>query len=161
MSGIPIHLHGNVVRDPELRVTARGDHVVNLTVACNPSHYDKASGRWVDDPPSFFHVSCWHALADNVHTSVGKGDPVLVSGVLKQRKHVARTAREHRDDEARPQYTRSLEGHSAAVESCSIRVLIARCERIIRACHESISPLPVRRRGLLPAELPVADPDLV
>lgn len=88
MNGIPINLQGNVVRDPELRVTPRGDHVVNLTVACNPSHYDKVSGRWVDDPPSFFHVSCWHALADNVHTSVGKGDPVLVSGVLKQRKHV-------------------------------------------------------------------------
>ena len=88
MSGIPIHLHGNVVRDPELRVTTRGDHVANLTVACNPTHYDKASGRWVDDPPSFFQVSCWHALADNVRESVAKGDPVFVSGQLKQRKHV-------------------------------------------------------------------------
>ncbi|MGM1057891.1 single-stranded DNA-binding protein [Saccharothrix sp. Mg75] len=35
---------------------------------------------WVDGDQMFLSVTCWRALADNVHASLTRGDPVVVSG---------------------------------------------------------------------------------
>jgi single-strand DNA-binding protein len=39
----------------------------------------------VDGDPNFFVVNCWRTLAENVGSSVGRGDPVVVTGRLRLR----------------------------------------------------------------------------
>ena len=44
--------------------------------------YDKELDDWVNGRDMFLAVTCWRELADNVHASLGHGDPVLVHGKL-------------------------------------------------------------------------------
>ncbi|MGH3509646.1 MAG: single-stranded DNA-binding protein [Nocardioidaceae bacterium] len=67
--------------DPVFRETS-GGNVANLRVGCTP-RLRRKSGDWVDGPTSWFSVSCWRSLADNVRDSVKKGDPVIVHGRLQ------------------------------------------------------------------------------
>jgi single-strand DNA-binding protein len=63
------------------RETAQGN-VANFRVGTTP-RIRKRTGDWVDGPTSWFSVTCWRALADNVRDSVRKGEPVLVHGRLR------------------------------------------------------------------------------
>lgn len=85
---IAINVVGHAVSDPERRVTSTGVAVTSFRFACNSRRWDAAAGRSVDNPSSYYTVSCWRQLADNVADSVVKGQPVLVQGFLKRRVHV-------------------------------------------------------------------------
>ena len=56
--------------------------VANLRVGSTP-RIRKRSGEWVDGQTSWFSVTCWRGLADNVRDSIRKGDPVFVHGRLR------------------------------------------------------------------------------
>ena len=71
-----VSIVGNVVREPEFRLTQAGHAVVSLTVAWNPKEGD----------PVFFPVTCWRDLANNVADTVVKGARVHVQGYLKTSK---------------------------------------------------------------------------
>lgn len=85
---IAINVAGNAVSDPQRRITASGLSVTSFRFACHSRRWDPAIGRTVDSPSSYYTVSCWHQLADNVADSVVKGQPVLVQGFLKRRVYV-------------------------------------------------------------------------
>jgi single-strand DNA-binding protein len=70
---------GNVTRDPELRFTPGGAAVTNFGVAWNQK---KADG---EEEVSFFDITCWRNLAENVAESITKGTRVIVYGRLDQR----------------------------------------------------------------------------
>jgi single-strand DNA-binding protein len=70
---------GNVTRDPELRFTQGGMAVANFGVAWNKK---KADG---EEEVSFFNVSCFRQLAENVAESITKGSRVVIYGMLQQR----------------------------------------------------------------------------
>lgn len=70
---------GNVTRDPELRFTPAGAAVANFGVAWNLKRQDG------EDQVSFFDVTCWRQLAENVAESLTKGTRVVVYGRLEQR----------------------------------------------------------------------------
>ncbi|MCQ3807513.1 MAG: single-stranded DNA-binding protein [Acidimicrobiaceae bacterium] len=70
---------GNVTRDPELRFTQGGMAVVNFGVAWNKRRNDG------EDEVSFFDVTCFRQLAENVADSVSKGARVVIYGTLSQR----------------------------------------------------------------------------
>ncbi len=70
---------GNVTRDPELRFTQGGMAVVNFGVAWNKRRNDG------EDEVSFFDVTCFRQLAENVADSVTKGARVVIYGTLSQR----------------------------------------------------------------------------
>ena len=70
---------GNVTRDPELRFTQGGMAVVNFGVAWNKRRNDG------EDDVSFFDVTCFRQLAENVADSVSKGARVVIYGTLSQR----------------------------------------------------------------------------
>jgi single-strand DNA-binding protein len=70
---------GNVTRDPELRFTQGGMAVANFGIAWNKK---KADG---EEEVSFFNVSCFRQLAENVAESITKGSRVVVYGMLQQR----------------------------------------------------------------------------
>lgn len=83
MSDSNITIVGNLTRTPELRYLTNGTAVCNLGVAVN-RRYQK-NNEWVEEV-SFFDVTCWRDLADNVAESVDKGDRVIVTGRLEQRR---------------------------------------------------------------------------
>lgn len=71
---------GNLTRDPELRFTPGGAAVANFGVAWNQKGRD---GQ--EDKVSYFDVTCWRQLAENVSDSLTKGSRVVVYGRLDQR----------------------------------------------------------------------------
>lgn len=69
---------GRLVQDPELKfVGAKGTAVVKFSVAVNKKRGDK-------EETSYFDVSAWGTLAENVANSLTKGGRVIVSGELTQ-----------------------------------------------------------------------------
>ena len=70
---------GNVTRDPELRFTQGGMAVANFGVAWNKKKQDG------EEEVSFFDVSCFRQLAENVAESITKGTRVVIYGTLQQR----------------------------------------------------------------------------
>lgn len=42
----------------------------------------RREGKWEDGHTLWFQVRCWRALAEHVRDSVGRGDPVVVTGRL-------------------------------------------------------------------------------
>jgi single-strand DNA-binding protein len=74
---------GNVTRDPELRYLNSGTALASFGVAWNNRYKDR-NGEQVEDT-SFFDVTCWRDLADNVAESISKGDRVIIYGKLEQR----------------------------------------------------------------------------
>jgi single-strand DNA-binding protein len=81
----PITIVGNVTNDPDIRFTTAGKAVCTITVAVNERK--REGDRWVDGNTSFFRVSCWDSLGENVAASVTKGMRVVVTGRLTVREY--------------------------------------------------------------------------
>ena len=77
-----VSIVGNVTRDPELRFTPSGAPVCSFGVAWNRRF--ERGGEQVEEV-SFFDVTCWRSLAENVAESITKGTRVVVYGRLDQR----------------------------------------------------------------------------
>jgi len=75
---------GNATREPELRFTPSGQAIATFGIAVNRSWRNKQSNEW-EEAVSFFDVTCWAQMAENVAESVTKGTRVLVTGRLEQR----------------------------------------------------------------------------
>jgi single-strand DNA-binding protein len=73
---------GNLTRDPELRYTPNGAALVKLGVAVSRRVRDE-SGQWKDADTSFFDVTAWRSLAENVAESLTQGTRVVVVGRLR------------------------------------------------------------------------------
>lgn len=73
---------GNVTREPELRFTNAGQAIASFGVAVN-RRYQK-NGQWVENT-SFFDVTAWGTLGENIASSIPKGARVVVSGRIDQR----------------------------------------------------------------------------
>ena len=70
---------GNITRDPELRFPPGGAPVASFGLAWNRRDQNG------EDVTSFFDVTCWRDLAENVAESLSKGARVVVYGRLDQR----------------------------------------------------------------------------
>ena len=80
MSDTFVTLHGWVGSD----VTYRNPHdisVVNFRVASTPRL--KKEGKWIDGDTTWYSVTAWRHLAENIRDSVKKGDAVIVHGRLR------------------------------------------------------------------------------
>jgi single-strand DNA-binding protein len=58
-----------------------GVNVANMRVASTPRI--KRKGTWMDGATTWYSVSAWRTLADNIAESVKKGDAVIVHGRLR------------------------------------------------------------------------------
>lgn len=76
-----IWISGNVGSEITVREFANGGSVANFRLACTPRI--RRGGEWGDDETTWLHVVCTRALATNVKSSIGKGDPVIVVGRLR------------------------------------------------------------------------------
>ena len=75
---------GNATRDPELRFTPSGQAVATFGLAVNRRWQNRQTQEW-EEKVSFFDVTCWAQMAENVAESVQKGTRVIVTGRLEQR----------------------------------------------------------------------------
>lgn len=78
-----VTLVGNVAGDPTLKFLPSGLAVAEFGIACRESKKND-SGGYDDDGASFFDVTVWGTLAENVVESCTKGSRVVVTGTLKQ-----------------------------------------------------------------------------
>jgi single-strand DNA-binding protein len=83
-SGNNVTVIGNVTRDPELRFTPSAAAVATFGLAVNRRWQNRATSEW-EEAVSFFDVTCWQQLAENVAESVQKGTRLIVTGRLDQR----------------------------------------------------------------------------
>lgn len=78
---IPVTIVGNLVRDPEIKITQGGTAVVNTTVAVNER--TQKNGEWVDGEPTYWRVSMFNKMGEAFADTARKGDLVVVTGTLK------------------------------------------------------------------------------
>ena len=79
-----VTLVGNITRDPELRFTPSGQAVANFGLAVNRRWQNRQTQEW-EEATSFFDVTCWQQLAENVAETIQKGTRIVVTGRLDQR----------------------------------------------------------------------------
>jgi single-strand DNA-binding protein len=84
MAESTVTIVGNLTRDPELRFTAGGKGVASFGVAV--SRRFQQNGEW-QEKTSFFNVTAWDTLGENIAASLTKGSRVLVTGRLEQREY--------------------------------------------------------------------------
>jgi single-strand DNA-binding protein len=82
-------MQGNLVADPQQRVTASGLKVTKFRMASSGRRFDNASGGWVDTEVVYMSVNCWKQLGLNVLQTLHKGDTVIVGGRLRFREYDA------------------------------------------------------------------------
>ncbi|OHV34398.1 MULTISPECIES: single-stranded DNA-binding protein [Pseudofrankia] len=80
-----ISLVGNVIENPNLKVTPNGTYLCSFRIVSTARRYDRKENRWVDGPPLFIEVTCWRRLAENVAATLNKGDRALLIGRLRLR----------------------------------------------------------------------------
>jgi single-strand DNA-binding protein len=83
-AGNNVTVVGNITRDPELRFTPTGQAVASFGLAVNRRWQNRQTQEW-EEATSFFDVTCWAQMAENVSESLTKGSRVLVTGRLDQR----------------------------------------------------------------------------
>lgn len=101
---------GNTVDTPRHVVTASGVHVANLRLASTSRKFDRELGTWRDADKLFISVSCWRSLADNVAASVGKGEPLVVTGRLRMRSYTGKDGQKR----VAPEIEAQAVGHNLA-----------------------------------------------
>ena len=74
-----VTLTGTLGRDPELRFTPAGKAVVTLSVVTSKS-VKTDDGKWENHEETWWRVTAWDQLAENVAETLVKGDPVIVVG---------------------------------------------------------------------------------
>ncbi len=81
-----VAVRGNVATPPVLKViTETGTSLCSFRLAVTAKRYVQSESRLVDVDTSFYTVTCWRTLADNVIASINKGDGLVVLGRLKIR----------------------------------------------------------------------------
>jgi len=76
-----IIVEGNLVRDPDYRVTEAGLPMCRFTLANNYSF--KKNDQWVTDV-NFINIVCWARTAENCGMYLKRGHPVRVKGRIDQ-----------------------------------------------------------------------------
>ena len=82
-----VTLVGNLTRDPELRYTQSGRGVASFGLAVNRRY--QQNGEW-QEQTSFFNITAWGDLGENLAASVTKGSRIIVTGRLQQREYETR-----------------------------------------------------------------------
>lgn len=84
MADSTVTLVGNLTRDPELRFTSGGRAVCSFGVAVNRRY--QQNGEWTEQV-SFFNVTAWADLGENIAATLNKGNRAIVFGRLEQREY--------------------------------------------------------------------------
>ncbi len=75
-------ISGNLTRDPELRSTAGGTHVLGFGVAVNDRTKNQQTGEW-EDRPNFIDCTMFGKRAEALARILRKGMKVAIEGKLR------------------------------------------------------------------------------
>ncbi|KIF67581.1 hypothetical protein HY68_01360 [Streptomyces sp. AcH 505] len=74
---------GRLTADPELRFTANGKAVADISLAFNSRRLNQQTQQWEDADVFYVRGSLWERHAENVVETLAKGMEVLVTGELR------------------------------------------------------------------------------
>ena len=89
-----VSFSGNLTQDPELRFTPSGHAVVNFSIAVDRG-IPQGDGTFKNET-SFFDCVVWRSLAEHFAASFSKGQRLIVTGKLIQRRWVDKETQENR-----------------------------------------------------------------
>ena len=84
---------GNLGRDPEVRYSAEGVAICNISIACTETWRDKATGERREET-EWVRVVFYNRLAEIAGEYLRKGRPVYVEGRLRTRKWTGQDGQE-------------------------------------------------------------------
>jgi single-strand DNA-binding protein len=93
---------GNLGQDPEIRYTANGKAVANISIATSESWKDKSSGEQ-QEKTEWHKIVAWGRLAEIIGEYLKKGSQVYIEGKLQTRKW--------QDDGGIDRYTTEIVAH--------------------------------------------------
>ncbi len=79
---VQVSLIGTMTRDPQLKYTSSGKALAEFGLAVSEGRMN--NGKWEEGDASFYDVTAWDQMAENLCESCGKGSRVLVIGTMKQ-----------------------------------------------------------------------------
>ena len=88
MHATNITISGNVVDDITLKTSENGVPWLSFRVASTERRFDRQSGEWTDGKKFFASVVFFRDAAENVASSLRKGDPIVVTGRISSRQYV-------------------------------------------------------------------------
>ena len=77
-----VNISGNLTRDPELRTTTGGTHVLSFGVAVNDRRRNQQTGEW-EDVPNFIDCVMFGTRGEAVSRYLTKGSKVAIEGKLR------------------------------------------------------------------------------
>jgi single-strand DNA-binding protein len=77
---VNVTLIGAVASGPEFAVCGNGAPRAAFRLAVPERRFDRASALWITARISHYTVICWRTLAEHVGSSLGRGDPIIVTG---------------------------------------------------------------------------------
>ena len=78
-----VKLSGRLTRDPELKLTSKGQPVCRFDLALNRNYKD-TNGEWQQEV-TYVSIVAWREAAQRCADRLKKGSPVYVDGYLKSR----------------------------------------------------------------------------
>jgi len=133
-----VTLVGNLVADPRLYYTGDGQPMASFRLASTPRRFHRGSGEWRDGDTLWVNVTCWRGLAENVATSLKKGQAAIVMGRLSARLY------ETKDGDKR---------QSVDVEAIAVGPELSRVVTVVRRAERGAPP------ALAVVETPAGDTD--
>jgi single-strand DNA-binding protein len=80
-----ITLTGVVATTPKHLTTSAGLAITSFRLGSTSRRYDQPTQKWVEGTVNWFTVTGFRQVADNIATSINKGDRVIVAGTLRIR----------------------------------------------------------------------------
>ena len=120
-----VTLVGNLVADPRLYYTGDGQPMASFRLASTPRRFHRGSGEWRDGDTLWVNVTCWRGLAENVATSLKKGQAAIVMGRLSARLY------ETKDGDKR---------QSVDVEAIAVGPELSRVVTVVRRAERGAPP---------------------
>jgi len=80
-----ITITGLTATDPRHLVTSEGVAISSFRFASTDRRYNRATDKWEDGDTTWFTVSAFRGLAENVKASVKKGERLIITGRLRIR----------------------------------------------------------------------------
>jgi single-strand DNA-binding protein len=106
---------GNLGKDPEVRYTASGEALCNITVATSETWKDKATGE-KKEATEWHRISFFGKLAEIAGQYLKKGSQVYVEGSIRTRKWTDKEGQERYTTEIRGDEMKMLGGKSERSE---------------------------------------------
>ncbi|HEY4557022.1 MAG TPA: single-stranded DNA-binding protein [Enteractinococcus sp.] len=101
-------VRGNVATAPRRVVTDAGTVIVEFRLAATERFFNRQTQEWEDGNTSWYTVSAFRRLAENIFRSFTVGDPVIVTGKLSIKQW---TSKDETKRGTTPEITADSAGH--------------------------------------------------